>query len=73
MLTLHHTPNLFAAQTKGRQVSERDETSPHVVTLSIRPPKAWYRRRDLNPHCLVSKTSASCQLGYAGKVVLKNR
>ena len=26
----------------------------------------WYRRRDLNPHCLVSKTSASCQLGYAG-------
>jgi hypothetical protein len=24
----------------------------------------------LNPHCLVSKTSASCQLGYAGMVDL---
>ena len=33
-------------------------------------PKDWYRRRDLNPHCLVSKTSASCQLGYAGMVDL---
>ena len=30
----------------------------------------WYRRRDSNPHCLVSKTSASCQLGYAGMVNL---
>ena len=28
----------------------------------------WYRRRDSNPHCLVSKTSASFQLGYAGMV-----
>ena len=27
----------------------------------------WYRRRDSNPHCLVPKTSASSQLGYAGK------
>ena len=26
----------------------------------------WYRRRDSNPHCLVSKTSASSPLGYAG-------
>ena len=26
----------------------------------------WYRRRDSNPHCLVPKTSASSQLGYAG-------
>src|SRR5436190_22830717 len=26
----------------------------------------WYRRRDSNPHCLVSKTSASFPLGYAG-------
>ena len=30
--------------------------------------KEWYRRRDSNPHCLVSKTSASSQLGYAGMV-----
>ena len=30
--------------------------------------KFWYRRRDSNPHCLVSKTSASFQLGYAGMV-----
>ena len=30
----------------------------------------WYRRRDSNPHCLVSKTSASCPLGYAGKISL---
>jgi hypothetical protein len=28
----------------------------------------WYRRRDSNPHCLVPKTSASSQLGYAGMV-----
>src|SRR6185295_7095503 len=40
----------------------------------IRNPKSafrnltWYRRRDSNPHCLVSKTSASCPLGYAGKL-----
>src|SRR6185369_16004048 len=26
----------------------------------------WYRRRDSNPHCLVSKTSASFRLGYTG-------
>jgi hypothetical protein len=26
----------------------------------------WYRRRDSNPHCLVSKTSASSRLGYTG-------
>ena len=26
----------------------------------------WYRRRDSNPHQLVSKTSASARLGYAG-------
>ena len=35
----------------------------------IRNPQSaidWYRRRDSNPHCLVSKTSASCPLGYAG-------
>jgi hypothetical protein len=32
-------------------------------------PLIWYRRRDSNPHCLVSKTSASCPLGYAGKEV----
>src|SRR5215211_4767827 len=30
--------------------------------------KKWYRRRDSNPHCLVSKTRASSQLGYAGMV-----
>ena len=30
----------------------------------------WYRRRDSNPHCLVSKTSASCPLGYAGKTTM---
>ena len=30
----------------------------------------WYRRRDSNPHCLVPKTSASSQLGYAGMVQL---
>ena len=29
-------------------------------------PLHWYRRRDSNPHCLVSKTSASSPLGYAG-------
>ena len=32
------------------------------------PIKSWYRRRDSNPHYLVSKTSASSQLGYAGMV-----
>ena len=29
----------------------------------------WYRRRDSNPHCLVSKTSASSPLGYAGMIL----
>ena len=28
----------------------------------------WYRRRDSNPHQLVSKTSASARLGYIGKI-----
>ena len=28
--------------------------------------KSWCRRGDSNPHCLVPKTSASCQLGYFG-------
>jgi hypothetical protein len=28
--------------------------------------QSWYRWRDSNPHCLVSKTSASFQLGYTG-------
>jgi hypothetical protein len=27
----------------------------------------WYRRRESNPHQLVSKTSASARLGYAGE------
>jgi hypothetical protein len=31
----------------------------------------WYRRRDSNPHCLVPKTSASSQLGYAGRNILR--
>jgi hypothetical protein len=31
---------------------------------------SWYRWRDSNPHCLVSKTSASSQLGYTGKTFL---
>ena len=30
-------------------------------------PMNWYRWRDSNPHYLVSKTSASFQLGYTGK------
>src|SRR6185295_2609779 len=30
-------------------------------------PMNWYRWRDSNPHYLVSKTSASFQLGYTGR------
>lgn len=32
------------------------------------PPRvqSWYLGWDSNPHCLVPKTSASCQLGYPG-------
>lgn len=26
--------------------------------------RTWWPRRDSNPHCSVSKTDASCQLGY---------
>src|SRR5437016_1831204 len=42
-----------------------------VSFASVNPNSAmrnlsWYRRRDSNPHCLVPKTSASSQLGYAG-------
>src|SRR4030095_3299322 len=40
---------------------------PANPKFEIRNPKfVWYRRRDSNPHCLVSKTSASFHLGYAG-------
>ena len=32
----------------------------------------WYRRRDSNPHQLVSKTSASARLGHAGTFQIAN-
>jgi hypothetical protein len=32
----------------------------------------WCRRRESNPHRLVSKTSASARLGYAGALNLVN-
>ena len=38
----------------------------HFAFIPMR--SKWYRRRDSNPHYLVSKTSASFQLGYAGMV-----
>jgi hypothetical protein len=41
--------------------------SVHPSSLILHP-LIWYRRRDSNPHCLVPKTSASSQLGYAGVV-----
>src|SRR5258705_5649814 len=34
---------------------------------------SWYRWRDSNPHCLVSKTSASYLLGYTGVRIAKLR
>ena len=49
----------------------KDETEyrgSSVPSSLILHPLYWYRRRDSNPHCLVSKTSASCPLGYAGKL-----
>ena len=39
-----------------------------VRVCRLRHDSSWYRRRDSNPHGLVSKTSASFQLGYAGVV-----
>ena len=47
----------------------RDETEFRGSSFILHPSSFdWYRRRDSNPHCLVSKTSASCPLGYAGKL-----
>ena len=47
---------------KGSQGSFLFESEIRIPQSAI----DWYRRRDSNPHCLVSKTSASCPLGYAG-------
>ena len=41
--------------------------SPTPRSAISNPHSMWYRRRDSNPHYLVSKTSASSRLGYAGK------
>jgi hypothetical protein len=39
----------------------------HVSRINV-----WYRRRDSNPHQLVSKTSASARLGHAGTLQISN-
>src|ERR1051326_6562080 len=49
----------YQAFLKNRSIGNRQLAIDNVE---------WYRRRDSNPHCLVSKTSASSRLGYAGIV-----
>src|SRR5882672_12943976 len=59
---------IFELRMSDFELDEHSESSGQ-----IRNPKSeirnfcWYRRRDSNPHCLVSKTSVSFQLDYAGK------
>src|ERR1041385_4374988 len=60
----------LAGMTRLELANQLIENQPAFHFAFIPTKENWYRRRDSNPHCLVSKTSASYQLGYAGMVDL---
>lgn len=53
-------------QTGFEPVTSTDWVTPAHNHASRFTHQCWYRRRDSNPHQLVSKTSASARLGHAG-------
>ena len=76
---VYATPPLTSRTCAWRDLNSHGSDFKSDASTCLGYTRAWksresaYRRRDSNPHCLVSKTNASFHLGYAGvSVILKS-